>query len=574
MIDFKHYIMKSHKFFLSVIVLIAGFNSCVDLDREIIIGLTEDQVYESFDYNERRVNSIYNTLPLGFAYIDDAMLACASDEAEFTMQTSDVQNFNTGSWDAINNADDVWNTYYHAIYNINSFLETVDLINLDAYKFDPSTSAQQTYLLKLEEIERWKDEVTFLRAFFYFELIKRYGGVPLITNTLSIDDDFENIARASLDECIQFISDECDVAASGLPKSYSTSDLGRATKGAALALKSRVLLYAASDLFNDPSWADGYQNTELIASSNISTTARKTRWEDAANAAKAVIDLGKYSLESSYGELFLDFNNSEIIFDSREGSSNYFEKLSYPIGYDNGNSGTTPSQNLVDAYEMLDGSDFDWNNSEHSSSPYENRDPRLKYSILTNNTEFNGRPVECWTGGRDGKGTDGATRTGYYLLKYVNPDLDLTQDYTSVHSWILFRLAEIYLNYAEALNEYDPGNNNIEYYINAVRNRDDVNMPDIPQGLSQNEMREIIQHERRIELAFEGHRFWDLRRWMLAPDYLGNILQGVEITKTGENKFTYKKIDVEPRTWASKMYFYPIPQSEILKTGWEQNPLW
>lgn len=297
--------------------------------------------------------------------------------------------------------------------------------------------------------------------------------------------------------------------------------------------------------------------------------------EAAADAAKAVIDLNEYGLESSYNNLYNTISNTETILASREGSYNYFERISYPVGYDLGESGTTPSQNLVDAYEMTDGSEFDWNNPAHAKSPYENRDPRLSLCILTNNTMFKDRPVECWTGGRDGKGTDRASRTGYYIKKYVNPDLDLLQGYTSVHTWVLFRLAEIYLNYAEALNEYDPGNSDIKFYVDEVRARNGINMPPLPNGLSQSEMRERIRHERRIELAFEDHRFWDVRRWMQAAEYFGAPLKGVEITKISDDEFDYKRIDVEDRAWAPRMYLYPIPEVEILNMKtWMQNPLW
>ncbi|HEX7016742.1 MAG TPA: RagB/SusD family nutrient uptake outer membrane protein, partial [Cyclobacteriaceae bacterium] len=247
----------------------------------------------------------------------------------------------------------------------------------------------------------------------------------------------------------------------------------------------------------------------------------------------------------------------------------------YPIGYDLGMSGTTPSQNLVDAYEMADGSKFDWNNPAHAAAPYENRDPRLARTVLTNNTFFKDRPVEAWTGGRDGKGTPLATRTGYYLRKYVDENLNLLQGNTSVHSWILFRLAEIYLNYAEALNEYDPGNPDIKTYVDLVRARPGVEMPPLPDGLSQAEMRDRIRNERRVELAFEGHRFWDVRRWMVASETLGSTLAGVDITKTGTDQFTYTPVNVENRVVDPRMYLYPIPQSELLLAGgWAQNPLW
>ena len=553
----------------ATLLLLLGSCDSLNLDREFPTSLSEEQVFASFDYNSRRVNNIYSYLPSGFLAIDGAMLASASDEAEHTLETSAVQKFNNGSWNPIDNPDDVWGKYYAGIRAVNLFLSTIDGINLDQYRLDPEQQA--LYESQLAEIDRWTYEVRFLRAFFYFELTKRYGGVPIITEPLSVDDDLRGIQRNTLDECIQFIVDECNAAADGLPVTYPSASRGRVTKGAALALKSRALLYAASDLFNTPSWAGGYAHPELISV----TGDRMERWKAAADAAKEVIDLATYNLATDYGSLFRTFNSPEIILVRREGASNAFEQANYPIGYDLGMSGTTPSQNLVDAYEMADGSKFDWNNPAHAAAPYENRDPRLARTVLTNNTFFKDRPVEAWTGGRDGKGTPLATRTGYYLRKYVDENLNLLQGNTSVHSWILFRLAEIYLNYAEALNEYDPGNPDIKTYVDLVRARPGVEMPPLPDGLSQAEMRDRIRNERRVELAFEGHRFWDVRRWMVASETLGSTLAGVDITKTGTDQFTYTPVNVENRVVDPRMYLYPIPQSELLLAGgWAQNPLW
>jgi hypothetical protein len=394
---------------------------------------------------------------------------------------------------------------------------------------------------------------------------------------MTLDDDYKSIERNTLAECIKFISDECDSAALQLPVTYPTADLGHATRGAALALKSRVLLYAASDLYNTSSWAGGYSSPELIS---IGSGDRTARWQAAADAAKAVIDLAGtgYALTNNYVNLFKTFNNNELIFVQRNSASNSFERASYPIGYNLGNSGTTPSGNLVDAYEVkVDANTaepFDWNNPAHAASPFANRDPRLGFSILLNNTTFKGRPVECWAGGLDGPGKDLSTRTGYYIYKYLDPNLDLLLNTTSVHSWILIRLAEVYLNYAEALNEAQPGHADISTYLNRVRQRSGVNMPPVASGLTQAEMREKIRHERRIELAFEDHRFWDVRRWMAGETYFNVPLRGIRITKNVDDSFGYQVINVESRGFEPKMYFYPIPQTEINITGWSQNPLW
>ena len=557
------------------VALLGWLSGCENLDRELITDLTEKQVLKSYDFTLFRITSLYTDIPAGYLQIDGAMAASATDEAEHTLETSNVQKFNNGSWNAIDTPENLWQNFYRGIRKANQFLASSDSVNLDQYRLDPAPSAQSVYQTRLSDIKRWKYEARFLRAYFYFELVKRYGGVPLLTKIYSVEDNFQDVKRNALAECIQYITSECDSAARNLPITYSATDLGRATRGAALALKSRVLLYAASDLFNTPNWATGYSNPELISL----TGDRQARWKAASDAAKAVIDLAGtgYALHNNYRNLFItnSYTLPEVIFARRNGSSNDFERANYPIGYDLGNSGTTPSQNLVDAYEMTNGTKFDWNNPAHAAAPYANRDPRLGLNILLNNTPYKGRNVESWTGGRDGKGVVNATKTGYYLKKAVNENLNLLLNNTSAYSWNLFRLAEIYLNYAEALNEASPGHADVKTYVDRVRTRAGVAMPALPAGLSQVEMRERIRNERRVELAFEDHRGWDVRRWMQGPLYLGAPLRGIDITKNAAGAFTYTPIIVETRVFEPKMYLYPIPQGELnASKGLIQNPGW
>ena len=559
-------------FFVAAVI---GLSSCENLDRELITDITPQQVNTSYDYTLYRITSIYTDMPAGYLQIDGAMTASATDEAEHTLETSNVQKFNTGSWNAIDNPENLWANFYRGIRKANAFLVSSDSVNLDQYRLDPSASAQTVYQTRLNDIKRWKYEARFLRAYFYFELVKRYGGVPIITKVYAVNDNVQDVKRSSLAECMQYITAECDSAAKNLPITYAATDLGRATRGAALALKSRALLYAASDLFNTISWANGYSSPELIAL----TGDRMARWKAAADAAKAVIDLSGtgYVLNTNYRNLFItnSYTLPEVIYARRNGASNTFEVANYPIGYDLGNSGTTPSQNLVDAYEMTNGTKFDWNNPAQAANPYANRDPRLGLNIILNNTAYKGRNVEIWTGGRDGKGIVNATKTGYYLKKYVNENQNLLTGTTSVQSWNLFRLAEIYLNYAEALNEVSPGHADIKTYVDKVRTRTGVALPALPAGLSQTDMRERIRNERRVELAFEDHRGWDVRRWLQGPQYLGAPLMGVDIAKNADGTFTYKPVTVENRVFEPKMYLYPIPQGELnAAKGLIQNPGW
>jgi hypothetical protein len=524
---------------------------------------------------------LYTVLPSGFFEIDGAMIASASDEAEHTLQTSNVHLFNIGSWNPLNNPGDVWNKYYNGIRNVNVFIDNTDDIDLDMYRLDPRESQQLIYQQRLQEIEQWKYQARFLRAFFYFELIKRYGGVPIVEDVLDLDDDITNVKRNTLSECVNYIINECDSAAAKLFVVQPDAALGRATKGAALALKAKVLLYAASDLWNTTSWAGDYSNPELIY---LPPGDRNERWKSAAEAAKEVIELSGeagYSLASNYRNMFIrsdSYLSPEHILVRRGGANNTFEIANYSIGFDRGQSGTTPSQNLVDAYEVIEGNSsvsFDWNNPIHSANPYSNRDPRLSMNIITNNSTYKGRTMEIWRGGRDGKPVPRSTRTGYYLKKYVDENIDLLLNTASVHSWSLIRLADVYLWYAEALNEYNPGHPDIKTYVNLIRQREGVKMPHLPEGLSQSQMRKAIYNERFVELAFEGHRFWDLRRWMLADSVLNSPLRGVEINQKEQGKFDYSVFDVENRSFETKMYLFPIPQQELLKMDqWKQNPLW
>ena len=570
--------MKKINILLSSSIAVLLLSSCNPiLDREMILTMTEKQALESYDVAQKRVNGLYTYLPNGFSPVGGAMMAAASDEAEYSVASSSVHMFNNGSWNPLNNPDNVWTYYYQGIRQATLFLETADQINMERYKLDPQNQAD--YEMRMANIERWKYEARFLRAYFYSELVKRYGGVPLANELMDMDTDYRNIPRNTLQECIDFIVDECGQVAPHLPAVYQASDMGRVTRGAALALKSRVLLYAASELFNNPVWAQGYERKDLIS---LSGTDRQTRWENAAKAAGEVLwgaDVAEagYKLSGNYQSLFRSFSDNEIVLVRRNGYDNSFEKSNYPIGADQATGGTAPSGNLVDAYETTGGRTFTWKDPSMAARPYENRDPRFAATIMPNNSTFQGRPVECWEGGADGPDKNNASRTGYYLLKYVDPELKLLQGQSAIHSWIIIRLGEIYLNYAEAMNEaYGPDakgmyGKSAREAVNEVRGR--VGMPDVVAD-SKEEMREKIRHERRVELAFEDHRFWDVRRWMTAPDDLNAPLKGVKVTRLSYNSFEYQSVEVESRSFKRSMYFYPIPQNELNITGWPQNPLW
>ena len=419
-------------------------------------------------------------------------------------------------------------------------------------------------------------ELKFIRAFRYQDLIRNYGEVVLMgDNVAELDDDFTDAAlfdRRPIEECMAYVVAQLDEAAAGLPVSNSGKyGEGRATKGAALALKSRLLLYAASPLYNG-----GGSDAQ--------------KWAKAAEAAKAVMDMGTYSLYQNYAELFTTTrSNSEYIFARFYNlSARHYalEIANGPNGY-GGWGGNVPLQNLVDDYEMADGSSFSWSNPDQAAAPYANRDPRFYQTILYNGAPYRDRTVETFVpvaGSTDilpgldssqGDSNWNSSKTGYYLRKFIREDLPIINpwDVAGVQNWIYFRYGEILLNYAEAQNEAAGPDGGVYEAINALRTR--AGMPVLPAGLSQSEMRERIRHERRIELAFEEHRFYDVRRWMIATQTENEPAQGITIIKNEDATLTYEVgTALQGKSFQEKHYWLPIPRTEILASDnkLKQNP--
>ena len=553
--------MKSVKIiFLLLPVLIWASCKKEVLDTRIDTQLTPGELATDYTRLWDLGYAPYTYLKNGFSAIDSNLFAAVTDEAVQTASTSDAQLFNEGSWNAYNNPDNVYENDYEGIRAANYFLEfSGDYKNLLALNRDTASDRQRQYGLDVQDIAWLRSEARVLRAYFYFDLLKRYGGVPLVTKTL-LPSDNTDLPRAGYDEVVNYIVSEIDAARDSLQvdwKSYDVARAGRITEGAALAIKSRILLYAASPLHNP--------------------SGDKAKWQKAAEAAHDVISLNEYALDNSYQGLFTGdntLNSTENIWAIRLGPTNELEQENYPIGTPGGHSGVTPSQNLVAAYE--------YKGSPDPADPYANRDPRLGYTIVTNNSNWNGRTMQMWPGGTDGREKTNTSRTGYYLKKFLNANLNLTQNQTQSRSWIVFRYAEILLNYAEAMNEaYGPDNDNgwgmsARQAVNAVRSRPDVAMPPVA-AASQADMRDAIKHERRIELAFEGHRYWDLLRWQDAENALSQPLKGIRVDRNDNGSFTYTEFTVENRVFVSpKMYYYPIPYTEIAKSNGvlQQNPGW
>ncbi len=499
-------------------------------------------VFGDITLTSQFVTNIYGSMQSGFDRRDQGlggnfdwslgmgMLAMATDEAEGPTATT-MNSVNNGDLNSeFVYGGEMWLFNYQAIRKCNLLLSKIDEV--------PGNEALKN---------RLKAEGKFLRAFCYADLIKAFGGVPLILNVQNITDDIL-VERNTYEECLEQIIKDCDESAAVLP--VTTSELGRATKGAALALKARALLYYASPLNNN--------SNEL------------PRWVAAAAASKAVIDLNVYSLYPNYYRLFLDkAGNNEAIFTSnyeRPGRTHQTPwKLAMSVAPNPGGAwgGFSPTQNLVDAYEMTNGKPItDPSSGYNAQDPYTNRDARLDQSILHNGSSWKGVTVETWDGGNAAEPTNGdRTKTGYGLKKLMDDKYVLAdQVYQGGdNNWIYIRYAEVLLNYAEAQNEAAGPDASVYSAINLVRQR--AGQPALS-GLSQTDMRDRIRNERRVELCFEEHRFWDVRRWKLGSTFFNGPVRKVQITRNG-SEFNYSIQVLENRVYNEKFNLLPIPQIEI-----------
>ncbi|HEX8018336.1 RagB/SusD family nutrient uptake outer membrane protein [Mucilaginibacter sp.] len=554
------------------------------LDKKPLTEISADVFWKDQNLANAYVNTIYSQIGQGFteswmsSVVDETYLTWSRGCEPITQAYITPSNLGrmNGAW--YGNDYRNWGTVWANIKNCNVFFENID-----------KTTFTNTTLKN-----RLLGEVTFIRALEYFDLVSRWGGMPLITKSFNLDnvDDAAKMVRSTYKENVDFIVAECDKAAALLPVSYSGQDIGRATKIAALALKSRMLLYAASPLMNksgvDP--LVGYASPDAA------------RWQKAADAAKAVIDqatangyslYNKYSdVKTNYTQLFLDKNNSEIIFDRQNfGSMHYLDQSNGPNGYGEW-GGNTPIQEFVDDFEMVDGTKFDWNNPAEKKAPYANRDARLYATVLCDGDPWKGRPVEehfnevtengtvVLRGGKDtkdGPSSWNTSKTGYNVRKFLN-EAYVVDSWTftgaSAQNWIWFRLAEFYLNYAEA--EYNLGNEGeAKLALNKIRQR--AQMPLATE--SGTALWDKIAHERRIELAFEEHRYFDTRRWMIASTVLNKPATGIVITRKLDGTTEYLAHTgtpatlVEDRKFKEANYWLPIPQSEVERNAaLKQNP--
>lgn len=541
--------------------------SCADLNYTEENTRDEEWTYEYFGEGiKNMVFDVYAQLyTQEFETDSPYFLAGATDEAQYALETGAVNNYINGGWNPANPNSTIWDKSYTAIAEVHMFLEKLHKADLSEWEHNPDYNTWKT------QLEIFPYELRFLRAYFYFELFKAYGDVPLVTTTLT-NAEANSVMRTPAAEVVKFIVDEIDEIAPHLPLSYSLepgTEIGRATKIAAYALKARTLLYAASPLHNP--------NND------------KTKWEEAAVACAYIIDhASEWGLKlSKYADLWGDnaFFNQELIFGLGRNASNSFEMANYPIGVENGASGNCPTQSFVDQYEyQADGKTFGEKNPGSidltAGDPYEGLDPRFALTVVKNGDEWpsNGaqkKVIETFFGGFNAAPKYGATSTGYYLKKYVDGSCVTTADNqkTSRHTWIIFRLGEFYLDYAEAVYNATGSANDKTYglsaneAINTLRKRADIAMPEFTEDGAA--WVERYERERLVELAFENHRFWDVRRWKKADKYFKEVVVADINANKQLSRTTVK------RQWDDKNYLFPIPQTEIKKNpALVQNPGW
>jgi len=611
--------MKTIIKIFTIILSISICTSCDDyLEKTPDEDMTLEMVFTNQVWTDQFLAHIYSWCPSEINFADDggawrSPFVGGCDEMEIAFGGAFSHEINSGGWNASNiDRVPVWNETYMAVRKANHFLENLDKV--------PNAN---------DDIKkRWRGEGYFLRAYHHFLSFRTFGPIVTLDKSLLMSDNLLGYTRQPIDSCVNFIVNDCDNASNNLLAEYwsnkNTNLLGRATSIAAMALKSRILLYAASPLYNGNT---AYANfTDSAGVHLIPQTYDREKWKKAADAALQCITTAEangYKLYNenpdkvaNYQEIFTtNWNNEQIFVKALGNQWDHYLWCDDPISL-GGYSIINPTQEMVDAYQMENGlnpiegynadgtpkinpasgyvetgyvaaADPNGKWPEGVSNMYVNREPRFYASInfpgqhWKTNADGSPHELQFWFDGIDGKRFAGSDycKTGYLMRKIVNQESTRLHPFFHVKQavWVYFRLGEQYLNYAEAINEYDQNPDKAYPYINAIRNR--AGLPDLPTGLNYEQMKECIKHERRIELAFETHRFFDVRRWKDAeksenkPIHSLNIMVGAH----KQDDAFYKRIEVEPRIFeAPKHYLFPIHIDEINKNPENliQNPGW
>jgi len=597
--------MKKNSLIILFILLIMSFiPSCDYLDKEPDDMLTKEMVFDNADNTKEWLANLYSLVPdpLWDFVSYDYGYYMLSDEAQMASSLGqfgwgNLMNVQQGSWNPTKfvPGTDLWGETYKKV--------RASLILIESIK--PIPDQRQTEDL----VERYKNEARFLMAYYYSRMLEVYGPFPLVTNLTDVEASVEDLKlpRTPYDKIVEYLDAELLDLSKKLPSSYDDVNIGRPTSGMCLAVRARMLLFSASPLFNgNPDYTDVVNKD---GSYLFSQTVDVNKWKMAANAAKLVIDLPDYQLYKEYNSdgsldaLMSCMNvhltsvkeNKEIIFPYPQKTSSYYEYHLLPRG--SGWAGCiSATQNVVDAFFMKNGLSIDaagsgyvesgyadndeyydtnykWGNEAGTeglvtragtSNIYVNREPRFYANI-----RFNGqycsfddlkRDVNFMNGGEDGKPSHDSPIAGYQINKAINP-VSRSGVSFPYKPGIIIRLAEMYLDYAEALNEYDPGNADILKYVNLIRER--AGIPGLKSGLSQTEMRTAIQKERRVEFAFEaGMRYMDIRRWKTAETVFTTPISGMNTDASSKDQY-FKRVNIQTRVFLKKMYLWPVYQTYL-----------
>ncbi|GAB2816384.1 RagB/SusD family nutrient uptake outer membrane protein [Ferruginibacter profundus] len=552
--------MKSMYKIAIAVLLLSLVVSCKKdfLDRAPSVNLSEADIFSNPVLAAQYADNAYNSLIDEYARFNAhrGITGQAADEAVSGNNEVSIRTLTNGTYHdhyerggaSLNDISDVWARAYGGIRVANKMLEMIDKV--------PWTSNQSP--------ARIKGEMLFIRGFLYFELIKRFGGVPIIDHVYGPNENID-IPRNTYTECVNFIIKDLKDADLLLPATYDNSNNGRATSGASKTLRARVLLFAASALNNE--------------------TNDLEKWKAAAAAAKEVMDLNLYSLQPTYADILNVASSPEYIMIKIRGPrpiDGFLLDFAMSPGSGGAQGQLNPTQNHVDLYEMkTTGKPIsDPTSGYNPQLPYANRDPRLAANVLYNDATWQGRKMEMWSGGKDYlSGNVTYTATRYYCRKLWPEVYIRNVSGTALLNFVYFRYAEVLLTYAEAQNEAVGPDASVYSAINQIRARASVGMPPLPAGLTQAQMRDRIRNERAVELAFEDFRWYDIMRWKAGPQIVAQPMYGMNVVKNTNGTFTYNK-ELLPanmqKVYLDYMHRYPIPHSEIYKskgillqnTGW------
>jgi hypothetical protein len=523
------------KYIFSCVALIAALGACKKdaLDKQPLDASSGTTYWKSETNAVQAVNNIYRYMG---DFTDRIFLSCATDDSySWSNWPSDVQYAGNGSaTSSTGTFSHYWSNFYTMIGAANNVLDNIGKVNN----------------MSAETRNRLIGESRFLRAYAYQQLIGMYGDVPLVTHVQALTEF--NSPRTPKADVANFIVKELDTIADYLPLKYEAADAGRITKGAVLALKARTFLYQGD-------------------------------WANAATAAQAVMALGTYSIDNDYLSLFngTNKNSPEIILSGRYLENTYANATATWVGGPTlgGWGQVVPLQSLVDDYECIDGKTKENSPLYDPNKPFENRDPRLKLTVVVPGTVVNGKTIDVSRPGSiDALGQNNASFTGYYYKKYIPAVIAGSWDANSANDIVLLRYAEVLLNYAEARVELGQIDQSVYDAINQVRSRTGVNMPAITAAnvSSQSDLRAEIRRERHVEFPLEDNRFFDIRRWKIAETVMSGNAYGILNNFNSSRADFGKHVLVEKRTFnPARDYLWAIPQNEIdLNKSLVQNPGW